>query len=462
MRAKVVEMAEDDDSEAPAGKSSHSERVRPLLATELAAVEGVGQRLSSELARLVRWIPAHSRSVRTMAAFLDVDRNTCQRIIAAVHPSVGGMEAFIRLPGVKPLRGVVVQARARRAPAELVAGLVAALDQLESVTRQRGESLARLKARVESALAVGSQEQARAGGGVGAVGELAQRRSLFLEHAQLLGRRMRASCLVTAIGPHADDPAMVEQAWVRGMVGVRLQPGGAPLSLGIASTDRGRAAQGGLATFNPLGQRAGKGERTAALVPELSSAPLPTMTTRGPAGSLVTVLDPVAAGGDEMDVAFATRISHVQHPTLASPEVFHTSSVMLTPTARLVFDVYLHRSLAIASVPACGAFQYTMSMSDDIGENWPFRLPGTYRLSLLGAGLGQAGCEAWEGHAAATRYLFGQTGWRADDYVGHRLDVEYPLWGSSLYQWFDFRSAAEPQAAGFQAAGPHEGPRGGP
>ncbi len=408
-------------------------RVSPstLSAAQLAAIEGVGLRLRSELARLIRALPSDSRSVRTMASLLDVDRNTCQRVISATQPDVSGCEAFVRLPGLKPLRQIVAHAQKRGVGADCIESLTVALDRLDSVLEEFNESHVRLKARIEASLSAGAPALNR--------GELDIRRSLFEEHSRLLQRQIRIHSLITAVGPHADDPTKLEQAWVRALLGLRMGKGAAPLPLGIATTDREHHPTAPAPTFDPLSRRAAPGARNAGIVPALSSTPLPTLTTRGPAGSQVSVIDPATTDPErEIDVTVATRASHVAHP---GNEMYHTSAVMLTPTARMIFDVYLHRSLAMSSVPACGVFQYTMSFSSDMDENWPFRLPGQYRLELLGSGLQNAGSDAWDRHADAAAHLFSQTGWSPEDYIGHRLQVEFPMWGSTICQWFDFRTA---------------------
>lgn len=389
------------------------------------AVENAGQRLRAELGRLIRAIPSESRSVRTMAAFLEVDRNTCQRVIAASHPSGSGTEAFLRLPGIKPLRTLISQARLHGVDVDLIESLSAAVERLSDVVTSFDESHQRLKARIEATLAtIGRTDR----------GEKDGRRVLFEEHARLLQRRLDVHSLITAIGPHSDDESRLEQAWVRGLVGLRMDRGAMPLALGTSTTEP-EPGMPTLSTFDPLSRRTVPGERTSGLIEGLSSMPAPTLTTRSSAGAQVLVIDPPAEDTDHaMDIAIATRVAHVENPK----KTYHTSAVMTTPAARVVFDVYLHRSLALASVPACGVFQYTMSFSVDMDENWPFRLPGQYRLELLGPGLTNAASTAWVKHAEAAKHLFARTGWRAEEYVGHRMEVEFPMWGSTLYQWFDF------------------------
>lgn len=407
----------------------------PLTTEQMQGIETVGQRLRGELGRLVGWLPPDAKSVRTMAQFLGVDRNTCQRVIAALHPGASGCEAIARIPGGRSLQEFVRRSRSKGAPRDVIAGLTAAIEHLNGLLNEVGDSHARIKSRIESTLLAGRRSDRT---------DLDFRRSLFDDTARLLGRQLRVHSMVTAIRPHPEDRTKVEQAWIRGLIGLRMRPDSSPVPLGISSTDRQLSECSATAVISPLSQPASPEGPAGGLVESFSSSPAPTLTMRGPQGALVTVLDPASARGNQpIDAVVAMRISHVEHPTQRAPEVYHTSVVMLTPTERLIFDVYLHRSLALASVPSAGAFQYTMSFSDDPRENWPFRLPGQHRLELLGGGLDHAANPAWQRHGEAARYLFDKTGWAADDYVGHRLDVVFPLWGATYYQWFDFRQSRD-------------------
>lgn len=394
---------------------------------ELGAVDAVGQRLRSELARLIRALPPESRSVRTMASMLGVDRNTCQRVIAAAQPAGTGCEAFLRFPGVKPLRQLVAQAKSHGVEVDIIESVGVAVDRLAEVIETFDQSHQRLKSRIEATLIAGTHRPDRT--------QIDIRRTLFEENARLLQRQMGTHSLITAILPQSDDPECLEQAWVRGLVGLRVDPHAAPVPLGLAAAEGDAVAD---AAFDPLASGASGGGRASGLIAGLSSTPTPTLTTRVGSTSQILVIDPATLGGDRpVDVAVATRMSGVARPD----KLYHTSTVMMTPAARLVFDVYLHRSLAMASLPSCGVFQYTMSFSGDMDENWPFRLPGQYRMELLGRGLGNSDSPAWDKHALAASHLFTRTGWNPDEFVGHRMDIAFPLWGSAIYQWFDFRGA---------------------
>ncbi len=409
--------------------TSDARAVALLGVDELGAVDAVGQRLRAEMGRLVRALPAESRSVRTMAAALGVDRNTCQRVIAATQPATTGCEAFLRLPGVKPMRQLVARARGCGVPDDVADSVSVAIDRLQAVIEDFGQSHRRLRSRVEATLIAGTHRPDRSQADI--------RRTLFEEHARLLGRQMSVYSMVTAIVPQPGGTDSLEQAWMRGLIGLKVNPQAGPVPLGLAATEEDAEAS---AVFDPLSRPTAPGGRAAGIIAALSSAPAPTLTARVAPASQVMVIDAATlSAAGPTDVVVGSRMSGVARPD----KIYHTSTVMMTPAARLVFDVYLHRSLAMASVPSCGVFQYTMSFTGDMDANWPFRLPGQHRMELLGRGLGNSDSPAWGRHAEATRHLFAMTGWPADEFVGHRMDIPFPLWGSTAYQWFDFRTSQD-------------------
>lgn len=404
-----------------------------LTEDELAAAEGVGTRLRAEFGRLVRWLPKEAKSVRGMSAFLSTDRNICQRVQSALRPGLTGANAVLKLPGLRPMGELVEEAKKAGAPGDVVASLVAALSQLEALAASAGGSQAKLKARLEAALA---SVQVLAVGD-GQMDALSVRRAHFMNSARMLGRHMRLASSVTAVRPHPDAHDKVEQAWVQSLVGLQMEPNAAPAPLGFGTTDHLRTGQAA-GTFSPLSSQTKPYLPSAGIVEALSSSSV-APTSRGPSGRLVITVDSIGARRST-DISIATRLSHIEHPTLKPPEVFHTSQMVLNPVTRMVFDFYVHRTLAMKSVPGAGMFIYTMSFGDDMEDNWPFRLPVQCRLELLGSSPEDAASDAWQKHELAAAHLFEQTGWKRVDFVGHRLNIEYPIWGAAVFQWLDFRS----------------------
>lgn len=410
----------------------HASSARPT-ADEIGRIEYVGCRVQAELCRLIHCLPEYARSVRSMARFLEVDRNVAQRVISAAQPGLRGLDVVLRLPGMSGLNGLCRAAAAKRMPEEVVRSVTAAVSQLSESIEQFGGSLARAKTLIGVAVVSGRTAADRS--------ELDVRRFMHDDAIRLLDQGMSVRSLITAVGPREADPETVEQAWVTSMVGLRVGNSPTPIPLAIGTTDRAGPAGGEPAVFRPLSGREDGRQRPVTTVESLSSRPLPVVTTRGPRGAVVAAIDPVrAASAQPLTVSVATRISHFENPYLRQPKVFHTSALIMTPAKRLVFDVYLHRSLAPPCIPSVGAFHYAMSFSDDIEENWPFRVPGVYSLRALGSnGLDQAASEAWDKHAEAAEFLFSSTGWDPRQYIGHRLDCAFPIWGLNYCMWFDAR-----------------------
>jgi len=55
---------------------------------------------------------------------------------------------------------------------------------------------------------------------------------------------------------------------------------------------------------------------------------------------------------------------------------------------------------------------------------------------VLGRGLGQVATGANPRHEELTRAMFDRLGWRRDDFIGYRAEVEYPLWGGAYFAVF--------------------------
>src|SRR5262245_43229430 len=70
---------------------------------QLAKLDALGQRLAAELRAVVRAVPLEHRSVRGMAEYFGVDRNLCQRALAAADSSRRGIETLVRLPSARQL-----------------------------------------------------------------------------------------------------------------------------------------------------------------------------------------------------------------------------------------------------------------------------------------------------------------------------------------------------------------------
>ena len=56
----------------------------------------------------------------------------------------------------------------------------------------------------------------------------------------------------------------------------------------------------------------------------------------------------------------------------------------------------------------------------------------------LGRGLERAATDAWSRYGELMRSAFERLGWNADDFVGFRAEVAYPMWGAAYFAVFDY------------------------
>ncbi len=114
--------------------------------------------------------------------------------------------------------------------------------------------------------------------------------------------------------------------------------------------------------------------------------------------------------------------------------------------------MFLHRSLAQASIPSLDCYALGNRgpiAAPDAGEHgpapvnlasqrWFDRLPARPRLDHLGVGLESAGSTDYPRLARLLGHLFESQGWSADEFVGYRCQVDYPVWGVQYLMSFDF------------------------
>lgn len=405
-----------------------------LSPDERAEAVTIAARLAEELRMLVATFPAPARRVRGMAEFLRIDRNTCQRVLAATKVGNEVLTVLLRAPGVEALRAVVSGSRARGCSPEAVAAAGAAVAQFAALVSRLGGSHARVRARVERAL-LGHE-----GGALGsAPAQVAVRRRMFSGACELAGKRVALQLSVAVVRPLPEDGARIERAGVTGFIGQQTRPGAMPLAVTFAhSSDRPEAAD---PSIRYTGLEAAAAET---LVDQFSTSPLPVVTTRGPLGRVVHVIDPALSGGrDKFDVVLGHRMSPVSHPAQHETPVLNLVSRIRSPTHRLLLDVYLHRSLAMSSAPSVGAYVSIPAPGADSTPRWYERLPGTPELRVLGRALDAAESDAWPRHGDLTRFLFERLGWGPAAFIGYRCDVHYPVWGATYMVSFEFGDAAD-------------------
>jgi hypothetical protein len=421
----------------------------PLTAQEWARADRVARRLHAEISAFLTALPATARNASGLARHLGVDRTTCQRAVHAVSHPYRGPDLFARLPGVRGLARLVEAAGALRPIPDRGAldALDAAVDRYQELITELGGSLTRLTRRLEISAPGGVGGALRTGRSTAESAALSARMRLFEAATELTGRSSACWVAVYAYRPSPTDPDTVEVFRANGLVGHVARADAMPLVVHnfTRPADGGPGSGGG--PFDTLENAEVSVRGGTVVMPAFTSSPPPLVTARQPDEFLVQSIDERApTRGRPVDLMLAAR-STIPHPLRQSPPLEEVWALVNFPCRHLLFDVYLHKDLARASLPSLDAHLWGPDFAQHAGERWSTRFAEAPPLQLLGTGLRGAAPAAWPRMPDLTRHLFERVGLEPDEYVGHRCDVEYPLWRAGYCVSFDFTRPEEGDGA---------------
>jgi hypothetical protein len=405
----------------------------------------VGSRLASELRSLLRAMPDSARTVRGLAAHLGVDRNICQRVVAATKEQEESEQVLVRAPGVRGLRAFLHAAGDHGVDDSLTAAAAAAVEAFEELTSKLAGSQTRLIARIHAA-------GDRVGGGLPEAAVEDARRQRHLADIKLMGLSCETRVVLDILRPMPDDERLFEHANVGGWAGVRTFSKGVPfVTFRGVSSETPTESRVMNFDYEPI-----TGNSSGFLLEEFSSSPPPQITTRGSGNSVLEIIDvPLAGGSSPLDFFTGRLVSPAgPHPAYHSDERSLIRNVMARyPTQRLFLDIYLHRSMASASLPFVGCYMQSL-YAGPIKDRWYDRMPHSPKLEVLGLGLDRAGSEWHPRQAALTRHVFDRLDWPAGEFVGYRCEVSYPLSSTDYAMWFEFEAPPHSPSSTSSCANP--------
>ncbi|HYC99914.1 MAG TPA: hypothetical protein VEB22_01700, partial [Phycisphaerales bacterium] len=234
------------------------------------------------------------------------------------------------------------------------------------------------------------------------------------------------------------------RALCKGVIGAVVAPGGLPLVLGSGDTlhTEEAALAAGLAPGGQVRTR-------ETILSAFTTSPLPTVTSKSRTGSLHQVIDPAAFAGGEsrpVDVVTALKACHLMYdPATGTPTLDAVWSLVNCPSARLIFDVYLHADMERLYRPSIDALIWGPDLNAPVQDRWTTRLPNQPRLQLLGRGLTHAASEHYARHAEVSAAFYGHIGWDPDDFVGFRCELRYPVWRAGYCMGFEYLGQPGPK-----------------
>ncbi|MFN0134907.1 MAG: hypothetical protein ACKVS9_02190 [Phycisphaerae bacterium] len=416
--------------------------VEPLTEREQKTLERALRTLHRELRSLLAALPVEAQTASGLARWLDTERTNCQRIVSAVMQPFDGVRLAALLPGIEGLRMLADATRNKLGESATPLGeLSAAIDAYELCIRQTAGSRSRLLARIEA--------QTRGDSSAGGDDADAQRAQLFEAAAKLTGR-LSQTWLAVHIYEPSDDPARLIQTRAHGLLGHVAREDAVPLTFHIFPPNMGQTnridAGADEAPFRPL-EPSSDPAVPAEVLQRFTSTPLPIVQTRKPDEFVAQNVEknPDAAARP-FDLVFGMTGS-MAHPGRVAPYLEEVWALVNFPVRHLLLDVFLHQSIARNCIPGLDVHLWRPDFASHVGERWQTRFAAGPRLQVLGSQLAQAQASANPRQVELLNYLFEKRGLAANQYVGFRCEVSYPMWRTGYRMTLDFGDAQQPRMA---------------
>ena len=397
--------------------------------------QGLGRRLGAEIREFVTGLPVQSRSVRSMASLLDINRNLCQRTIAAAQATQNGLEVISKTPGFSQLQVLVDAAESRSLAVKSTKQLRRTVQELSDLAAETCGSEAKFRAMLKALLERGTRESKETSV------EVSSRRAIFEHGAEIAGSSTEYRAAIAMVWPSQDNSSVVDLAMTTIHKGHRGRKGGLPLTTYFYETADAAAEPG----QNP--QRIQSLSEEPVLLAQFSSRKLDFRKIEGSPGQSHQVVQyEDGASENTIDVVTLHVVRNVPHPAMKGSHPFVDVLLQISnPAKHLVFDFYLHNSLAQLAIPFFGTFVLGLGLDVEVRKAWYRQLPEGGQLQSLGTGLRNVSHRYWSMHAALTKHLAEELRLKDSELVGYRADVAFPIWGMTYAIGFDFSAAKSRQ-----------------
>ncbi|HMQ14819.1 MAG TPA: hypothetical protein PKC49_02490 [Phycisphaerae bacterium] len=327
-------------------------------------------------------------------------------------------------PGPEPLRRLVRMLEKRGVEPAIIAQAMAAVDELERVTRDEAGDRSALEALLSAWLPEARAEF-----------ELRRKQAAFRAISELRGVSVDTDLATVLLHPSSDG-VHDDVVWLFGKLGLRRLRAGSSVKFAtrrLTSSEPPRRPQ----TLDGASVSGFDGLR----LNEFCSAPLPPLDVQQ-AGEVVhyTLGDIGIGPKSAVDLVFA-EVNRAELPRrLASDpgRKRHVFAEVATPTRLLIFDVLVARGV-FPGEPAL----YVYDTAFDGIANVNDAARDIDRLdtceSVLPLGQGIAKCRAAElpRYVELLRHVCERLDWNPDGFRGYRCRIEYPLYGTQVVMAFD-------------------------
>lgn len=394
-----------------------------LTPGEAAGLNQTLEALFQALRGMLADLPPEAQTASGLSRASGVERTTCQRVVSAVtspYPGLGLLEALPGPRGLRTLLEAVEAAGFSLSDSRCLADCIARLD---ADIRRLGASRSGLLRRLAGVTSQPAGTRGREDGST--------RERLFEAAAELTGRwsHLWLASHVYTPGP---SPDRLIQSRVHGLLGHHARPDAVPLTFHVFSTEVCADNPDEVGVYRPLLK-----EEPDAILRAFSTQPLPVVRSKEPGEHVVQTIDrePGAPEAEPIDLLFGLR-GLMTHPASRPNTLEEVWALVNFPVRRMLFDVFLHRSLARQCLPSLDQHLWRPDFSTQVGERWQTRFSSPVRLELLAPG--NTRTDAYTHYPELLRLMFEADGLDAADYVGYRCDLTCPAWRTGYRMSFDF------------------------
>ncbi len=361
---------------------------------------------------------------REPARDLGISRGLAWRLTRIVRES-DPTPAVTDLPGPASMAKFFDACRARAVPEEAIAKAVAAFERFESVLSScTGDRKTLAMMMVNRSPVNAGNEASKA------------RRQLFDGACGVWGVQAQTRFVSVFVFPSPDDPDMLNAGHVTGFVGFRrLSPKPWPLSYEALHTATGDAARLLKTPLDPEGV----GEGQLQLLKRFCTPSLPDIRVveSGSYKRFELAAGPVGNEGLTTCV-FGTHLRHIYPRYSETPDTAGFMVLLTTPVERVMFDMYVHRSMNMEAPPPAQlldrlAFPHASPESDFARQSLPIAEAPT----LLPAGIEGTLAPSIPWYTSLVEDVTSRLGIPITDFVGSRFEMSFPPIATTLSRRFD-------------------------
>lgn len=400
------------------------ERLTGVRGATLESVISAFHRARAEVASLFALVGVDPTKTRESARELGLNRGLTWRLTRMVQESNPALAAS-DVPGGPSMAKFLDACRQKGAPERAIDSAQAALAEFEEALAACSgdrKTLAMLMANHGDVKATAEAEKAR--------------RKLFEGACGVWGVQARIRFVTVFVFPSPDDPNMLDAGHVNGFVGFRrLRTQAVPLSYEAVHKSTGEAIKFSKEPLDP----SGPGEGRSQVYKMFSSPPEPDIRMVESGGYRRFELASGPVGNEGLTTCvFGTRLRKLYDRYSATPETAGFMVLLNLPVERVLFDMFIHRDLDVASAPRTQLldrllFPHVNNEADFDRQS----LPLAEQTQRLPEGLAGTLCPYMSWYSNMVSDVTNKLNKPIDEFTGWRFEMMYPPVATTLSRRFD-------------------------